>query len=89
MSILKQYLPKPHPSKAVFKKHNIPISAVANYLRLTTTYVNSMLNGHMRITPENEAKILRLVEDVECEIAVETENGGELNAPGRDRTKEE
>lgn len=75
MTILQQYLPKPHPAKAIFKKHNIPISAVANCLRLTTTYVNSMLNGHMRITPENEAKILRLAEDVERGNAKESHNG--------------
>jgi hypothetical protein len=65
VSILQQYLPKPHPAKATFKKHKIPISAVANYLQLTTTYVNSMLSGHLRITPENEAKIIRLAEHVE------------------------
>ena len=65
MSFLQQYLPKPHPAKAIFKKHNIPISAVANYLQLTTTYVNSMLSGHSRITPENEAKITKLAEHVE------------------------
>jgi len=71
MSILQQYLPKPHPTKAIFKKHNIPISAVANYLQLTTTYVNSMLSGHLRITPENKAKLIKLAEYVEQENKIE------------------
>jgi plasmid maintenance system antidote protein VapI len=60
MQTILNYLPQPHPTRQIFRKHKIPVSAVANYLGLTTTYVNSILTGHLRVTPDNDAKLKEL-----------------------------
>ena len=65
MNSINDYLPKPHPTKAVFKKHQFPVSAVAKYLQLNTNYVSSMLSGHLRISPANEAKLRQLANHIE------------------------
>ena len=54
-------LPKPHWSKDIFKRHSIPISAIARHLDVNYTYASSILNGHIRITELNEEKLKELV----------------------------
>ena len=56
MSISK-YLPKEHPTRAIFKKYNVPLSAVSNFTGLTYNYISSMLRGSMPATPDVDAKL--------------------------------
>jgi len=65
---LKDLLPKPHPTKTIFKTHNFPIAAVAKYLGFTYTYTVMLLNGNYRITPENEVKLHELAGMVSKEM---------------------
>ena len=51
-----------HWSKKVFQEHGISIAAVARTLDLTLPHVYNMMNGNVRVTPENESKIKILVE---------------------------
>jgi len=51
-----EYLPKPHPTKAIFVRSHIPAAAVAQYLGLSTSYVCSLLNGFARVSPDNDVR---------------------------------
>jgi transcriptional regulator with XRE-family HTH domain len=54
--------PSPHPAKAVIKANNISVASVARFMGLSFTYVTNILNGVMRITPENENKLKEIIE---------------------------
>ncbi|MFC1488577.1 hypothetical protein ACFL6B_01885 [Thermodesulfobacteriota bacterium] len=60
--------PIPHWSKSIFKRHNVPINAVARYLNLSFHYVSGMLSGICRVTPENEEKLRKLVKRIEEDL---------------------
>lgn len=62
---LTKYLPKPHPAKAIMRKHNITNGTVARYLELSTPYVSNMLNGNYRMSKSVEEKINMLVRSLE------------------------
>ena len=59
--------PKPHPVKKIIKKHSISTATVAEYLDLSFTYTANLLNGVVRVTPENEEKLQKLIEYLEGE----------------------
>ncbi|MFC1876322.1 hypothetical protein ACFL2E_03485 [Thermodesulfobacteriota bacterium] len=61
---IKNYSPAPHPAKAIFKSHNIPISTISKALELSFSYTSTILNGHARVTPEVEKKLNMLVESI-------------------------
>ncbi len=63
----KDFLPTPHPSKAIFKKHKYPVAAVAKYLGLSYNFTCNILAGIVRVTPENEFKLRELTEALEGE----------------------
>jgi hypothetical protein len=61
-----EFLPQPHPTKQIFFRHHIPVSAVAKFLGLSTAYTCSLLTGFSRVSAENDAKLRKfalLVED--------------------------
>ena len=62
---LSNFLPKPHPAKAVFQKHGIRHATVARYLGLNTPYLCNMLNGNYRMSKRVEEKIDLLVRSLE------------------------
>ena len=51
------FLPQPHPTKQIFAHHHIPAAAVARFLGLSTAYTCSLLNGFVRVSPENDKKL--------------------------------
>ena len=55
------YLPQPHPAKAIFKSLNFPIAGVAKYLSISYNYACSILSGTARVTSENEKKLQQLI----------------------------
>ena len=57
--------PVPHWSKRVFKENRVPVSAVARFLDLSFPYTVNLLNGHVRVTASNDAKLRQLVEHLE------------------------
>jgi len=63
-----ELLPQEHPTKAIFKNHKLPISAVANYLGLSFSYVSLMLSGVARVTPLNDTKLKELAAQLEDTI---------------------
>ena len=65
---LEQFKSRPHPFKAVFKKHKVAVTTVANYLALNYQYVYNMLAGHIRMSNPVEEKLLILVNQLEAEI---------------------
>jgi hypothetical protein len=64
---LSGFLPKPHPAKEIFRRNSIPISAVANFLGLSTNYTCQLLTGFSRLTAENAQKLKKFVALVKCE----------------------
>jgi len=64
----KAYLPKPHPTKEIFTRCGYPAVAVARYLGLCSTYVQSMLRGEHRISKKIDAKLWELAQAVESEF---------------------
>ena len=54
--------PSPHPAKAIIKANNISVASVAEFMGLSFTYVTNILNGVVRITPENENKLKEIIE---------------------------
>jgi len=62
---ISKFLPKPHPTRAIFKKHNIPLSAVSQYLDLTYNYVSSILRGAISATPDIDAKLQKLADELQ------------------------
>jgi len=72
-SHLTTYLPKPHKTRDIFRSNGIPVSAVANFLNLSSNYTCSILSGFSRATVENERKLLEFARLVESE---EIENEG-------------
>ena len=58
---------KPHPSKAVFKKHGIQTWQVAQRLNLGTNYMSRILNGEFnnRLRPEIDEELKRLARQLE------------------------
>ncbi len=67
---IKELKQEQHPAKAVFKLKDVPISAVAKAMNLSFTYVVNMLNGVTRVTPENEAKLQKIIESLELKIFI-------------------
>jgi hypothetical protein len=67
MTNLKDFFPTPHWSKQVFKDHGFPIAAVAKYLGLAYSYTSNILSGIRQATPQVEAKLRELVDQVEKE----------------------
>jgi len=57
--------PKPHPTRAVFKKHRISISTVSRFLDLSYHHCANILNGLVRCTPENDEKLCQLAKEVQ------------------------
>lgn len=62
-----EFLPLPHPTKAIFSHHRIPVAAVARYLGLSTAYTCSLLNGFARVSPANDNKLRDFALLVECD----------------------
>jgi hypothetical protein len=62
-----EFLPQPHPTKAVFARHHIPVAAVARFLDLSASYVCSLLNGFARVSPEIDMKLREFARLVERE----------------------
>ena len=62
---LSKFQPKPHPSRAVFKKHRISISTVSRFLDLNYHYTSNLLNGTCKCTPENDRKLHQLAKEVQ------------------------
>jgi len=71
---LSKFQPKPHPSRAVFKKHRIPISTVSRFLDLNYHYTSNLLNGTCKCTPENDEKLHEFAKMVKEEA--ESKGGG-------------
>ena len=70
---ISKFLPKEHPTKQIFKKHNVPLSAVSNFTGLTYNYVSSLLRGAITTTPQVDAKLHELAKIVQKE----SKKGGE------------
>jgi len=64
---ISQFLPEPHPTKAVFYRHRVPVAAVARFLGLSTAYTCSLLSGFARVIPENDKKLREFALLVESE----------------------
>jgi len=62
---LKEIEVKPHPSRGIFRKHNIPLKIVAKALNLSYPHVVAMLSGSLQVTPKNEVKLKRLCNELE------------------------
>lgn len=58
--------PDPHPTKAIFQSHNVPISAVANALGLSYPYVSNMLSGTIKPTGRVDSELRKLSEMLEA-----------------------
>ena len=69
MAKLKDFLPVPHPLKAILQDHGFPIAGAARYLDLSYNYISNILSGLRRATPEVEAKLKELVDQLEKENA--------------------
>ena len=57
--------PTPHELKSVIKKHNISVASIAQFMDLSYPYVNHLLNGSTRMTPENELKFQEIINHLE------------------------
>jgi len=65
---LSKFFPEKHPTKEIFRSRDIPISAVAKFLGLSTAYTGSLLNGVARLSPENDRKLIEFARLVESEV---------------------
>jgi len=64
MSISK-YLPIEHPTRRVFKKHGVPLSAISNFTGLTYNYTSSLLRSAISATPAVDEKLHEFAKMVE------------------------
>lgn len=62
---LKKIKPTPHPASAIFKKNQIPLSAIATAVNLSYGHVCSILSGIRPATPEIDSKLSKLAESLE------------------------
>ena len=62
---LKDFAPQEHPSRPVFKRYEIPLKTVANYLGLSYQHTCGILSGHNGVPPKIEAKLKALVDQLE------------------------
>ena len=62
---LEQFKPKPHPAKAILKKHRISMPIVANYLGINYPYACNLLRGTLRMPPHHQEKLDALVRQLE------------------------
>ena len=63
---LKEFEPRVHPAKEIFKSNDIKIATVARALGFTYPYTVNILNGIIQPTPETEQKLKELTESIEC-----------------------
>ena len=63
---LSKYEVKTHPFKGIFKKLGVANGTIANYLGLSYTYVNNMLNGHYRMPAHIIARLQDLIDKLEA-----------------------
>lgn len=59
------YLPKPHPTKAIFKRHKYPVVAVANFLQASPIYMRHILSGQLPITKSMDVKLWEIANAVQ------------------------
>ena len=57
--------PKPHPFRAVLRRHKISNAMVANYLGLSLPYIGLILGGQNNMPAHQEAKLQILVDQLE------------------------
>jgi hypothetical protein len=59
-------IPEPHWAKEVFEKHKVNICNVAQTMGISGSYLGKILNGYVRATQKNEAKLRAVVEHLEA-----------------------
>jgi hypothetical protein len=59
------YKPTHHPFKEVFVRNGIKTGTIANYLDLSYTYINNILNGHFKMPEKMYEKLLKLVKQLD------------------------
>jgi len=64
---IEQYRPKPHPYKALFKKHGICNATLANYLGVHPAYITNIMAGHNRMSKPIQEKLEPLVQQLQQE----------------------
>ena len=62
---LKNYKPTPHPAKAVFHKHKVPMYAVAHYLGLSYGYTCNIMSGVVKPSDEVQKRLKKVVSAIE------------------------
>lgn len=72
---LKDYIPKPHPTKKIFHQYGFPLAAVAKYLDRTYSYVSQILSGTAKATSEIDAKLHALADALQKEQGLSDERG--------------
>jgi len=58
-------LPKPHPTKLVFKKSKLPLSAVANFIGRSYNHTTQILSGVIKATPSINKKLWDLAKSID------------------------
>ena len=61
---LKQFEPKPHPTKEIFQAKKIKFATVARAIGFTYPYTINILNGIIKPTPETEDKLKELAQSL-------------------------
>lgn len=64
---LRSLAPIPHPAKAIFRRHGIPLSAVSKAVEKSYGYLSNILAGNQPATPELDAKLHELAASLENE----------------------
>jgi hypothetical protein len=77
MSLVKQYYPKPHPTKKTFQQLQIPQIVVSNFLkdrlriRVSQARVSQWLNGYNPIPEHIEKELQSLADQASAEEVAE------------------
>jgi hypothetical protein len=66
---LKKFRPTPHPTRKIFRRHGIPLSAVSQAVGKSYGYLSNILAGNQPATPEVDAKLRELAASLEEEAA--------------------
>lgn len=57
---LQNFETEPHPTKAIFKKHGIRLTAISEAVGKSYGYLSNILSGNQPATPEVDAKLREL-----------------------------
>jgi len=62
---LKSFKPQRHWTKPIFKRNEISLAAVARGLGVSYSYASAILSGNVKSTPEVEARLSQLANQLE------------------------